>query len=537
MKKLRLFISHGARFRGKPLKYLPNELRVLVWDNYPSQVLPPKFVRNQLRVFRMHNSFIQKLGGGEFKKLTRMELTGCNELREISDLSSSSNLKELDILDCPKLVKVHKSVGSLGNLVSLMFWRCCELRSFPKSLKLRSLKQLFISNCKRLKDFPEIECEMENVTTLSLHSTGINKLPSSIANLSRLKHFYLKECKPSALSLPRSIFQIKALEIFYLNDCPKAVLFGKNVGHNGQNTAPIMFSDFARNVLEDLNLNGSGLSQPDLFSILFDCSDHGLKKLYLRGMNIDMLPSDMARFVRLTRLDLDDCKNLREIPELPQNIKEISARGCRSLERFSQLPKILWQFNESGLQDLKEVDVTGCHNLVCDVPKTSMFQGYPAGNGIAFMAAFPGSKKPDSLHPCEKNSGVFEIDIDALRNLDKNIRGIALYVVFGTTYGKDVIVVEYGRKPLWSHGTRLCYDSRDSMTSNHVLLLYISAIDIEGIQTILLYDSDLRVIEYCGFCPVYENDEEEAAKDKSKMLYEGVDSNLESRWERKRKNS
>ncbi|KAB1200451.1 putative WRKY transcription factor 19 [Morella rubra] len=335
MKKLRLFISHGARFRGKPLKYLPNELRVLVWDNYPSQVLPPKFVRNQLRVFRMHNSLIKELGGGEFKKLTRMELTGCNELREISDLSSSSNLKELDILDCPKLVKVHKSVGSLGNLVSLIVGRCCELRSFPKSLKLRSLKQLFISNCKRLKDFPEIECEMENVTTLSLHST-------------------------------------------------------------------------------------------DLFSILFDCSDHGLKKLYLRGMNIDMLPSDMARFVRLTRLDLDDCKNLREIPELPQNIKEISARGCRSLERFSQLPKILWQFNESGLQDLKEVDVTGCHNLVCDVPKTSMFQGYPA---------------------------------------------------------------------------------------------------------------DLRVIEYCGFYPVYMNDEEEAAKDKSKMLYEGVDSNLESHWERKRKYS
>ncbi|KAB1225995.1 hypothetical protein CJ030_MR1G018420 [Morella rubra] len=268
----------------------------------------------------------------------------------------------------------------------------------------------------------------------------------------------------------------------------------------------------------------------------------------------------MVRFVQLKHLVLDDCKQLLQIPELPSNIAVISATGCTSLKRLSQLSKILWQFNESGLQALEKVDVTGCHKLECFVPKTSMFQGYKVLSlrnanyhyfqCCAFVAVFLGSTKPDSLLPCKENSGVFEIDIGALRNSNKIIRGIVLYLVFGPTYGKCYVDVDDDD----CKGGIQVHDSRgrnfevygvlsttDSMRSDHVLLLYISAIDIERYHMehiqVLSNDSDLLVIKYCGFYPVYMNDEEEATKDKSEMLCEGVNSNMESHSERKRKYS
>lgn len=168
----------------------------------------------------------------------------------------------------------------------------------------------------------------------------------------------------------------------------------------------------------------------------------------------------------------------------------------------------------------------------------------------AFVTVFSGSTKPDSFLPYKENSGVFEIDIGALRNSNKIIRGIALYLVFGPTYGKRYVDVDDddckgGIQVHDSCGRNFevygVLSTTNSMRSNHVLLLYISAIDIErydmGHIQVLSNDSDLLVTKYCGFYPVYMNDEEEATKDKSEMLCEGVNSNMESHWERKRKYS
>jgi hypothetical protein len=85
--------------------------------------------------------------------------------------------------DCVGSVEVQGSIGFLDKLVDLSLARCFNLRSFMRSLKLRSLKFHVLCACLRLKNFPKIECEMECVEYIDFEETSIKELPSSIGNL------------------------------------------------------------------------------------------------------------------------------------------------------------------------------------------------------------------------------------------------------------------------------------------------------------------------------------------------------------------
>lgn len=48
MKNLRILIVHNTSFSNKP-HYLPNNLRVLEWTEYPSQSFPSNFYPKKIR--------------------------------------------------------------------------------------------------------------------------------------------------------------------------------------------------------------------------------------------------------------------------------------------------------------------------------------------------------------------------------------------------------------------------------------------------------------------------------------------------------
>ncbi|XP_042963343.1 disease resistance protein RUN1-like isoform X1 [Carya illinoinensis] len=179
MKRLRIFISHNAHFSGE-FNYLSNELRVLNWSNYHLQSLPSNFRGEKLVVFKMHAGCIKEIITGKFKNLTKMKFSKCKFLTRIPDFSSCSNLEELSILTCENLVEIHDSVGFLNKLVSLGLYGCPNLRSFPRRLKLRSLRYLALYDCSELQNFPQIECKMEFLSSIHLEGTPIKELPSSI---------------------------------------------------------------------------------------------------------------------------------------------------------------------------------------------------------------------------------------------------------------------------------------------------------------------------------------------------------------------
>ncbi|XP_041000617.1 probable WRKY transcription factor 19 [Juglans microcarpa x Juglans regia] len=219
MKNLRLlFINWNiVQFSGGPPNYLPNKIRVPDWPEYPWSILPSNFHGNKLVEFQMPFSLIKELGVLKSKNLTVMNLSECQFLTKIYDLSSCRNLENLDLGDCENLVEVHDSVGFLDTLSSFLVSGCCKLRILLKRFKLRSLCFFNLYDCSSLKDFPKIECEMEFLHVLDFGGTSIRELPSSIENLTQLQELYAIDCK-NLRHLPSSIFQLQSLRIVKVKD-------------------------------------------------------------------------------------------------------------------------------------------------------------------------------------------------------------------------------------------------------------------------------------------------------------------------------
>ncbi|PWA53772.1 Leucine-rich repeat-containing protein [Artemisia annua] len=80
-------------------------------------------------------------------------------------------------------------------------------------------------------------------------------------------------------------------------------------------------------ILTSLNFSYCNLEQvPDGLGGL-----SGLKELYLSGNNFTSLPRSLSQLSSLNWLDVNGCKKLEVLPELPHSLKLIKARGCTSL--------------------------------------------------------------------------------------------------------------------------------------------------------------------------------------------------------------
>ncbi|KAB1200453.1 putative WRKY transcription factor 52 [Morella rubra] len=211
-------------------------------------------------------------------------------------------------------------------------------------------------------------------------------------------------------------------------------------------------------------------------------------------------------------------KQLQEIPQLPPKLEVLSARGCTSLESFSQLSKI-WQFNTSDLQELKWVELTGCHKMVVDVensvPKALLFQGYPTGH--------------DSVYKDSTFSVIFPGNISAL--YPKDISGMALYIVFGPICG--IHDEDDGKLGIFVNMAACMMKVVISIVArsvdvDHVWLKHIGTYHIESnYGRVRVYNrTTSMIIKSCGFYLVYKHDQEVATY-AADMLHEDVDVTLE----------
>ncbi|KAF5459632.1 hypothetical protein F2P56_019566 [Juglans regia] len=344
MKKLRLFINHNAQFFAGPT-HLSNELRVLDWSKYPSSFLPSNFHGNKLTIFGMPYSLIKELGDLKPKNLTDMDLSHCKFLTKIPDLSSSPNLKQLNLQCCENLVEVHHSIGFLDKLSVLLVNGCCKLRIFPKRFKLRSLYLLEVYDCSSLEDFPEIECEMEFLYGICLEGTGIKELPVSIENLTELKQLDLDDT--GIKELPSSIGNLTKLEVLSLNDtCIKEL--PSSIGNLSE--------------LEKLYLNGTVIKElPSSFGNLAK-----LEALYLNGSSIEELPSSFGNLTQLRYLYARGCKNL---VHLPSTIDRLQNLRFFQLDGGSQ-PINIGKIEEDGKQSPPSVVSTGEYEIASSAELT-----------------------------------------------------------------------------------------------------------------------------------------------------------------------
>ncbi|XP_045787151.1 disease resistance protein RUN1-like [Trifolium pratense] len=328
MKNLKTLVIKGGHFSKGP-KYLPNSLRVVEWEGYPSEYLPHDFHPKKLAILNLPKSCITSLKlADSLKKFLNIKILNFDEaacLTEIPDVSSLLNLEEISFINCKSLITIHESVGLFDKLKVLSARGCSKLRRFPP-IKLMSLEQLDLSFCLNLENFPQILGKMENLTELVLEETPIIELPCSFQNLTHLQTLQLRYC--GTFSLPSNFFMMPNLvEIIAWK------LEGWILPKQSKSEQRII-STLSSNV-ECLRLPLCKLSN-DFFQtglIWF----RNVKELDLSGNNFTILPEGIKECHLLRNLCLDYCQYLREVRGIPPNLEIFSARLCKSLTSTEML--------------------------------------------------------------------------------------------------------------------------------------------------------------------------------------------------------
>ena len=199
------------------------------------------------------------------KVLRHLILRGCKNIRRIPDLSGFPNLTELRVGECTNLIEIHDSVGSLLNLQVFCAEGCTKLRIGPSRIKLISLEHLCLRDCNSLVMFPEVLAPMQKLKYVDLEGTAIKNLPLSMQNLEGLQKLSLGKGNILEISESSNFFQ----------------------------KLPMLF--------------------PNLTS------------LFLRDLDITILPACIEDCHSLKFLYVTNCKKLQEIKGLPLNIMEFSA--------------------------------------------------------------------------------------------------------------------------------------------------------------------------------------------------------------------
>ncbi|OAO89834.1 hypothetical protein AXX17_AT5G38640 [Arabidopsis thaliana] len=160
------------------MEYLPR-LRLLYWGSYPRKSLPLTFKPECLVELYMGFSKLEKLWGGiqPLTNLKKINLGYSSNLKEIPNLSKATNLKTLTLTGCESLVEIPSSIWNLQKLEMLYASGCIKLQVIPTNINLASLEEVNMSNCSRLRSFPDIS---SNIKRLYVAGTMIKEFPASI---------------------------------------------------------------------------------------------------------------------------------------------------------------------------------------------------------------------------------------------------------------------------------------------------------------------------------------------------------------------
>ncbi|RVX10626.1 TMV resistance protein N [Vitis vinifera] len=329
MVTLRLLQINHVQLGGN-FKNIPAELKWLQWKGCPLKTLPSTFCPRKLTVLDLSESKIERVWGCHNKKesaerpdftlysshcpdqvaenLMVMNLSGCNSLTDLPDVSGHQALEKLILERCLSLVTIHKSVGDLRTLLHLNLMGCSNLLEFPSDVSgLRHLEIFNLSGCTKLKELPEDMSSMTSLRELLVDKTAIVKLPDSIFRLKKLEKFSLDSCS-SLKQLPDCIGRLSSLRELSLNG-------------SGLEELPDSIGSLT-------NLERLSLMRCRLLSAIPDSVGRlrSLIELFICNSSIKELPASIGSLSQLRYLSLSHCRSLIKLPD--------SIEGLVSLARF-----------------------------------------------------------------------------------------------------------------------------------------------------------------------------------------------------------
>ncbi|XP_048133024.1 TMV resistance protein N-like [Rhodamnia argentea] len=386
MRKLRLLILHNVENSFSGPIHLPNELR---WFEWPRCASIPEFRDGSKKLvgLDLSNTYITGVLK-QFKcfgKLKFVKLKMCPSLVCMPDLSCTPTLEELDLSRCKNLERAHESLAYHGKL-----------------------RKLDLGWCPKLQRFPDIPNKNKSLREVYLTQTSIEELPTSIGNLVSLERMRLDYCEKPTI-LPSSIYRLQNLLNLSLHGCSKLIKFPKVEEDSSDPHTKMGFP-----MLLELDLGGCHLPEVE-FLENFSCFPH-LKSLILSWNNFTNVPT-FEKLYYLEHLYIAHCKQLQEIPKVPEKLRGLDATGCKSLSRIP-----------SNLFDVEDVELCSCPELVHNgLSVTDWFKLEEKFYGKTHRCVvLPGGEMPKWLLPNKEGYISFVVSKD----LYKKFLGVALCFVF-----------------------------------------------------------------------------------------------------------
>nr|BAW35447.1 disease resistance-like protein [Brassica rapa subsp. pekinensis] len=349
-----------------PVTCLPSNTRILHWHSFPMTCLPSNFNPEFLvEIILIESNFLEKLweGNKTIRNLKLMNLSDSGNLKELPDLSTATNLQELNLYGCSSLTELPFSIGNAINLRRLNLSHCSSLVEFPSSMEnVTTVEELLLTGCSHLANLPP---SIGNLKTLYLQNcSSLVELPSSLRNSFNLKTFFSSGCS-NLVELPSAIGNMTNLKELNLNECSSLVQLPSSIvnltnlmkldlsGCSSLRELPSSLGNMTS--LEELNLKGCS-SLVALPSSIGNMTN--LRKLSLNGCSsLVKLPSSIGNMANLKKLSLNGCSSL---VKLPSSVGDMSNLWKLYLERCSNLTALPININ---MKSLGELVLTGCSSL------------------------------------------------------------------------------------------------------------------------------------------------------------------------------
>ncbi|CAI0556529.1 unnamed protein product [Linum tenue] len=423
---LKFFGKKNIKLPYGGLDFLPNGLRWLQWDEYPSKSLPSGFYPCHLVHLILRWSPIKKCWEGfdqpKLVNLMVLDLSFCSNLTVIPDLSCSLQLEELLLQDCTSLVEVPSHVQYLDKLITLDLGRCVNIRRLPSKLNSKVLKHVKINDCPMVRHCPEINSG--ELMELDLSGTPVRELPSAI---------------------------------YSVKEGGSLRLYGKIITNFPAVSASLNEFNLNHTTMKEMNSYDHHQASSKLLPKFASLSLHGNSQL-------KSLPNNIHKLPKLNKLWLSGCESIVSLPELPPSLSELDVGGCKSLQALpSNATKLSWR--RLLLYNCPKLDMTIPDEIVANyLPYELQY----LGNKIPEWFAYKSMKDKDNscltvqLPPANRTSS------------KQLIRGIAFGVVCSSSNAWLVIcdcVIGTVTVASWS-----CYVPRwyAMKSSDNVLLWFAS---------------------------------------------------------------
>ncbi|ESQ55949.1 hypothetical protein EUTSA_v10027056mg, partial [Eutrema salsugineum] len=359
---LKIYRDNEADVSNELINYAPSNnfflhsVKLLDCENILMTCLPSNFNTDFLFELNMPNSKLEKLWDGvkTIRNLKWMDLSHSENLKELPDLSTATNLCELKLLICSSLVKLPSSIGNATKLLKLDLTGCSSLVEFPSSIgNLINLQFLDLKGCSKLEAIPSSIGNVIKLLILDLTGcSSLVELPSSIGNLINLKDLDLRGCS-SLVKLPSSIENLHNLSYLPLKGCSKLEALPININMESLDTL-------------DLTDYSSLKNFPEIST--------KIKSLFICGTSIEEIPWSFRSWSCLEDLHMQYCENLAEFPHAFECIRELHMPRFRVV--FSMPATISFSPNKvdghleeiPGHEVFQATMVLGCTNLV-SLPK------------------------------------------------------------------------------------------------------------------------------------------------------------------------